>query len=595
MKKPTSYTLRPARGQALLSYQGGDSRLTPKSMPLYEADLVEKARPNGQEKLNDNGALNHLLHGDCLSACAWLKSQNMAADLVYIDPPFASGANYAKTLYLRGVGKLPDAGDSSLGEEVLYGDIWQKEDYLNWLYERLLAIREIMSETGSIYVHLDWHIGHYVKVLMDEVFGEENFLNEIIWHYTNKIPDTRKRKFTNASDTILSYRKSDENVFNHQFEKRDKPIKVSKMKKVAGKKIYLKDESGKGLYEERTERTIDNVWNISLLHAQPEILNYPTQKPEALLRRIIEASSDEGMLVADFFSGSGTTAKVAHDLGRRFVACDIGLNGVQTTRDRLFDAGAHFDILKVKDGVRLFRNPAQTEKKIFSLIPGWQSGEAAGIAEFWDGAIADEKGDYVPVKYIGIEEKLTMKTIGAILTAAGESDAANVTVIYAHKDAKVTQAEANKEAQGHRRSNCTIRLFSLDELLGEKQLFGEDSAEITVSKDGKNGCRVVINRFYSPYLQKKIYEHNARQQIKLGEKTLKITVSDSALELIDCVQFHTGKNDAWQSELEDRPKASEKIKGDYRLKVAQFRIKVRNIAGDEIIYDYNGKKLFQAV
>ena len=131
--------------------------------------------------------------------------------------------------------------------------------------------------------------------------------------------------------------------------------------------------------------------------------------------------------------------------------------------------------------------------------------------------------------------------------------------------------------------------------MGEKQLFGEDSAEITVSKDGKNGCRVVINRFYSPYLQKKIYEHNARQQIKLGEKTLKITVSDSALELIDCVQFHTGKNDAWQSELEDRPKTSEKIKGDYRLKVAQFRIKVRNIAGDEIIYDYNGKKLSQVV
>ena len=188
MKKPTSYTLRPARGQALLSYQGGDSRLTPKSMPLYEADVVERCRPNGQKKLNNNGAVNHLLHGDCLSACAWLKAQDMAADLVYIDPPFASGANYAKTLHLRGGGKLPDAGDSSLGEEVLYGDIWQKEDYLNWLYERLLAIREIMSETGSIYVHLDWHIGHYVKVLMDEVFGEDNFVNEIISGVTRVQP-----------------------------------------------------------------------------------------------------------------------------------------------------------------------------------------------------------------------------------------------------------------------------------------------------------------------------------------------------------------------------------------------------------------------
>jgi len=189
--KPKSYNIEPARGQALLKFQG---RIFPKSMDLFDAEIIEEARQKNQNldlgdkrKALNPDFRNLLLQGDCLSACAYLKSKDIKIDLVYIDPPFASGANYAKKVYLRNGGKTEfKNSDTSIGEEIMYGDIWQKEDYLNWLYERLLAIRDVMAEKASIYTHLDWHIGHYVKILLDEVFGEENFRNEIIWTYGGK-------------------------------------------------------------------------------------------------------------------------------------------------------------------------------------------------------------------------------------------------------------------------------------------------------------------------------------------------------------------------------------------------------------------------
>ena len=220
MKKPKQYNITPARGQALLSFQG---RKFPEKIDLFETELIEEVRGKKERQQNlfdketalTSDFKNLLIQGDCLSACAYLKSKNIKLDLVYIDPPFASGANYAKKIYLRnGVKSEIDADDSSIGEEIMYGDIWQKEDYLNWLYERLLAIRDVMSETASIYVHLDWHIGHYVKIMMDEVFGEENFLNEIIWYYPNKIPDKRKPLFTNCCDFILFYSKGEGQIYN---------------------------------------------------------------------------------------------------------------------------------------------------------------------------------------------------------------------------------------------------------------------------------------------------------------------------------------------------------------------------------------------
>ena len=230
------YTTEPLRGQAVLPFLRYHSQLTVKGfvikgLPYYETELVEKVNGGSEDNL--------VIQGDCLNACAYLKEKNIKVDLVYIDPPFASGANYAKKIYIRKnpklVAKLEEAeealrkqraeegveldnADLQTIEEVMYGDIWQKEDYLNWMYERLLAIKEVMSETASIYVHLDWHIGAYVKVLMDEILGEENFVNEIIWKRKGGSANPTNRLGV-VTDTILLYSISDNVILHPQYTK----------------------------------------------------------------------------------------------------------------------------------------------------------------------------------------------------------------------------------------------------------------------------------------------------------------------------------------------------------------------------------------
>ena len=570
MKKIKPYAATPARGQALLNYQ---NRLAPEvQMPLYEAETLERA-----------GGGNLLLQSDCLSACAWMREKNIRPDLVYIDPPFASGADYAKKIHLRNGGEIKN-GNSALGEEAMYGDIWQKEDYLNWMYERLIAIREVMSEHASIYVHLDWHIGHYVKVLMDEVFGEGNFRNEIVWFY-HDTPGRSDDCFPRKHDTLFYYAKSEEFVFNPDdvrveiLERSKERYKTPR--ELGGRKYVGGEASEKGKIPE-------DVWTIpSPKGNSSERTNYPTQKPEALLKRIIQASSDEGMLVADFFSGSGTTAKVAHDLGRRFVACDIGQNAVQTSRDRLLKSGAKLDVMKIKDGVRLFRNPKQTEK-LLSLIPGWDSDTEGG---YWDGKITDPssdgKGEYAPVKLIPVGQRLTMQIVAVVLEEAGKADEKAAVIIYAQKDGEVSQEAVDKEARKYRRANAKVVIKSIDELLDDKAayLFAEDSAELKVSAKGGER-RVQIQKFYSPYLQDKIREHNEKHGGKLDGKKKVIQISDTGLELVERVQFgSTGKDGAWQSAPmpEDAPPSDQKIQGDYHpVPAAATQIKIRSIAGDEI-------------
>ena len=216
----------PVEGQAvlgnfnrILKYKGADdmSMVLQRGMPLYE---MEK-----QETVGENKDGNLVIRGECVSACAYLKEQGIRVDLVYIDPPFASGADYAKKVYLRRNPKVAEAIDQAeqeldidelkAFEEKMYGDVWDKEKYLNWMYENLAAIKSIMSDTASIYVHLDWHIGHYVKILLDEIFGEDNFQSEIIWKRSTAHSDSSS--FANLHDTIFYYTLSSESPFNIQY------------------------------------------------------------------------------------------------------------------------------------------------------------------------------------------------------------------------------------------------------------------------------------------------------------------------------------------------------------------------------------------
>lgn len=207
------------RTKRILRYRDNDrvEERIQQGMPLYETEL--------QERIGGNQDGNLVLRGECLSACAYLKDKGITVDLVYIDPPFASGADYAKKVYLRRNPKVAEAirqAESELDieelrsfEEKMYGDIWNKESYLNWMYENLMAIKSIMSDTASIYVHLDWHIGHYVKILLDEVFGEDNFQREIIWDIQVLSGfKTIAPNWVRGHDTIFYYSKNEERIFN---------------------------------------------------------------------------------------------------------------------------------------------------------------------------------------------------------------------------------------------------------------------------------------------------------------------------------------------------------------------------------------------
>lgn len=606
MQKPKSYTIQPSRGQALLNFQG---RRYPDTVELFETDVIEEVRQEKKEKSDKQKDLNSdfrnlLVHGDALSACAYLKENNIKLDLVYIDPPFASGANYAKEIYLRnGSGESVEDEGISIGEEVLYGDIWQKEDYLNWLYERLLAINSVLSDKATIFVHLDWNISHYVKIMLDEIFGEPAFLNEIMWCYSR--PSIKDQKyFTRLHHNIFWYAKDTD---NHVFNSDDVRIEYSDRTKDRNKYSAGGSKYAGGTEERQTNelgKIPEDYWYIPLPPGNSkEYVDYETQKPEALLERIIKAASDEGMIVADFFSGSGTTAKVAHDLGRKFVACDIGINSIQTTRDRLAKAGAEFDVLKVKDGVRLFRNPAQTTDKIFRLIDGFQTRKELELSEFWHGGIADKSGEYIPVKLVEIDKRLTRELLDIVLeeiyqlqdTTSGVSKAQ---LIYAYKDNNIDQSYINKQIKDAGKTTIKLELVSLDELLASKRdmLFMPDSATVEMEKEG-DGYQVSIKQFFSPYLKAKIDDYNNKKVKKTKQTTIeeeeepkqpkkKVTISDAGLELIEAVQFDTTqKEGVWTSnlELEDKAGVKEKIKGVYRLPTDKFRMKIRNIAGDEIV------------
>ena len=270
-------------------------------------------------------------------------------NLIYIDPPFDTGANFSFTA------TVPDNPETdedetveftkqpSMIEQKAYRDTWGKglDSYLQWFYETAVLLRELLAEDGSIYVHLDWHVGHYAKCILDEVFGYENFRNEIIWYYPDYLQGNVTKGFPRKNDMILWYSKSDFFKFERVTEKLEKPVKRNKVfwNKETQRMDLVRDENGKIIYEEFTEKYCDTVWQIGQTSVtrphSNEYINYPTQKPEALLERIIKASSNDGDLVLDCFCGSGTTAAVAEKLNRRWITCDLGRFAIHTTRKRL--------------------------------------------------------------------------------------------------------------------------------------------------------------------------------------------------------------------------------------------------------------------
>lgn len=386
------YKFDPIKGYPMLHWHGKRPFTSTQYYPAQKKEVYG-------EPVND--WINKIFWGDNLQVMSHLlKVYRGKVDLIYIDPPFDSKADYKKKISLKG---KEISNDSSSFEEKQYADIWNNDDYLQFMYERLILLKELLSPQGVICVHLDWHANHFIRVILDEIMGSENFLNSIVWQKirTKKAQST---SFGKVHDTILVYQKSFNSAFNLQYKPfKDQYIKthykedsngrlyrtVSLLQRGSGPArlfgteeivppsdmhwIWGQDRIDAAMKEGRIRFTsngrpekiqyldemegdiVDDLWNdIFPINSQAkETLGYPTQKPEGLLDRIIKAFSNNGGLVFDCFMGSGTTQSVAMKLGRKFIGADINLGAIQTTTKRL---------IKVADGLRQTELGAENSK-----------------------------------------------------------------------------------------------------------------------------------------------------------------------------------------------------------------------------------------
>lgn len=289
------------------------------------------------------GWRNKLIWGDNLLVMGSLLEKFAGKiDLIYIDPPFDTGSDFSfRTMVGDDDGPVAGKEPSAI-EEKAYRDTWSAgySSYLAMMRDRLELLHSLLSDTGSIFVHLDVHTGPYIKVLMDEVFGQDNFQNEIAWYYYNKMHDSRKRSLPKAFDQILYYVKNKAGksyAYTALTEKRDTPVKQLKRVKVGGKMINARDEDGKIIYQERDSRTVDTVWRIRCLQPanNEEWVHFQTQKPVDLIERLIQLAAHPGMLFLDAFAGSGSSIVAAERQGLRWLSVDMSRWSVHLTRKRL--------------------------------------------------------------------------------------------------------------------------------------------------------------------------------------------------------------------------------------------------------------------
>ena len=450
---------------------------------------------------------------------------------------------------------------------------------------------------------------------MDEIFGESNFRNEIIWHYTNKMSGSSDPKdFVCEHDTIFRYSKSSDYLYNIVKEERDVPVLQSKRVKVNGKNMRARDENGNIIYEESTDKKVKDVWTIPYIAStDSQRVGYSTQKPEALLERIIMASSNENMMVADFFCGSGVTAAVANKLGRKFVTCDVGLNSIETARDRLKNTGAKFDVLEVKDGVTLYRNPAQTMDNIKHVIKGLRNED--GLDKMWEGCICDSKYGLVPVYIPNLTDPttrvLSKHLMRRIIHEAMPDLPENTKKVIVYYIDVVDLEEIKKFTNTENYFPIEIEFQDLKPMLDS--FIMADDARWTLSKvndDIFKAWQISIDSFHCDRVLKKIEEYNlkTREQILQtteDEKEKKpftpIKVSDEGLECIEWISLDctsAEEQDEWHSDMELKIETDSHVRYNNGEKSQDYwdgtirtlderkplRMKIRNICGDETVF-----------
>ena len=548
-----------------------------RSTQYYPAQLRESY---GEEQ---NGWINKIFWGDNLQVMSHLlKEYRGKIDLIYIDPPFDSKADYKRKIEVKNVGKT--TSDSSSFEEKQYGDIWTNDEYLQFMYERLILMRELLSEKGCIYVHCDWHKVHHLRCLLDEVFGSNNFVNEIVWHYADYMQGNATTSLPRKHDTILFYSKTPKYYYERVKVPLDKPVKRNRVI-WNGKTKSLevaRDEQGKIIYDEFTDRFLDSVWEEDVLNigqtsvtrkTSSENLNYPTQKPKKILELIIEASSQPGDIVFDCFMGSGTTQAVAMRLNRRFIGADINLGAIQITTKRLLSVAKEleenqtsmgsaddtkytgFEVYNVNN-YDFFRNPVEARDLLIAALeiqPFPQS-------DVWDGELDGRMVKIMPVNRIATKAdlkellaNLPYKTYEKRKEENPNQPVERITIVCMGHEPDLKGA-MEQELTDYK---VDIQIMDILRDRADLQLKRDSEAEIV-----REGGKLVIRAFYPMNLMQKL--------------SLQKEYVEDWRQLVDSVMIDWNYDGVvMQPAVTDVPGKSELVKGIYDIPEGSGTIKVK--------------------
>lgn len=506
--------LPPIKGFPELRWRGKQ----PYTYTRYFPAQLKETYGHAEDK---DGWLNKIFWGDNLQVMSHLlKKYRGKVDLVYIDPPFDSKADYKKTIELRG---QKTTNDHTAFEEKQYGDMWNNDEYLQFMYERLILIRELLSDKGSVYLHCDWHKSHHLRCLMDEIFGtggddgnDSGFKSEIIWNYNWGI--RTPTKWNRKHDNILMYTKTRNFTFNAEDVLEDRKMSEATANRLKYKGALIKDgNKGRGDSEKALP---SDVWYIATINGMAiERLDYPTQKPEELLQKIILASSNPGDLVFDCFMGSGTTQAVAMKLGRRFIGADINLGAVETTVKRLNtvlkEDGSRtgFEVYNVNN-YDVFRNPVEAKALLI---------EALEINKMERSCFDGEKDGYM-VKLMPVNRIANRQDLNEIITGVDyksfekareenpNKPVANIMLVCMGHEPDLG-AELIAE---FKKAGFEIEVKIVDILRNNKELEFKHPSEATIVKEGN---KLVIKDFYPMNLLQKlsIQQENVEDWKELAE------------------------------------------------------------------------------
>ena len=551
----------------------------------YPAQLVDTYNVENPEKEPTYDKFkdgpNLLFHGDNKEILSTLLVQGFRGkiDLIYIDPPFASGADYVREVALRGKKEKLEAEGHTIAEQIQYSDIWANDTYLQFMYERLTLMRELLSDNGSIFVHCDWRMNSYLRLVLDEIFGEFNFRNEIVWRKYGGHKNTAKLKFTTENDTLLFYSLTDKYTFNAIFRPLSEQTIKSEYRHTdengrryaipRGRK-YLQGTVKKVYLDTNPGVAIGNLWiekELTIQGDDDERIGYPTQKPETLLERIIKASSNEGDIVLDCFVGSGTTAAVAEKLGRRWIAADINKGAIQTTIKRLQKFP---DIQRGVIHYRVNNYDASTDLERKDIVIKKYGVQTDRQEAFFDGTL-----DGTLVKIIDLTKPLTPLDIQTIKDELEKrpDESRNITVFCYGINSGI-QAELKEE----NRRRAVNKIFVRD--IGSEGIttFEPAEADVKFEKEGQN-VTITIADYISPTIL-------ARMDI---DRTVFDEQIDDFRAQIDCVLIDTDYTGEHFTIVEsDVPKKKEDfVEGEYTVSLprpdARVAVKIIDMLGEETI------------